>query len=174
MCSACIDKFQEETASPPISEEEVQKLKKFFAQPPERLAVIVDDLEADCPVEPGHREKVLEHYDDWMDACAGPNDDFVVIEGAAARDLVEVFRLPPDLLGPIGSSTLANARAAAEASGFQFHVCGPSTSPCGPNRDDHTWDDDVEFYAAGRVVGGSVSCSKCGLTAMDYDIWNAP
>lgn len=52
--------------------------------------------------------------------------------------------------------------------------CGPSTSPCGPEYDDHAWDDEEDLYdGAGRVCGGTKKCSKCGMAAMDYDLWNA-
>ncbi|KKN87460.1 hypothetical protein LCGC14_0259150 [marine sediment metagenome] len=134
MCSACIDRFMAATASPPLSEESAAKLNKFLedTMPRSKDAIMIyDDLEADCPVEPGMREKMLEHYDSIM------------------------ATVPPGAV--------------------QVFVCGPSTSPCGPNRDDHVWDDEVEFTdSAGKNCGGSVACSRCGLPAMDYDIWNAP
>lgn len=130
MCSACIDRFEKATASPPLSEEAVKKLEEFLSRPTERRAVIVDDLEADCPVEPGTRKKVLDHYDAIM------------------------ATVPP------GAITVFS--------------CGTSTSPCGPNRDDHAWDDEVELTdGSGGVCGGSLACSRCGMTAMDFDVWNA-
>jgi hypothetical protein len=151
MCSACIDRFQAETAPPPLSDEAVVKLEKFFEDTtprPGHSIPIVDDLEADCPVEPGHREKVLEHYDDWVDMFGGPDDGTIILDGPASdrtnKAVLSLFR------------------------------CGPSTSPCGPEYDDHTWDAEEELYdAAGRVCGGSAKCSKCGLLAVDYDLWNA-
>lgn len=132
MCSACVARFQVETAPPPLSEEEARMFTEFFAQPAECLDVIVDDIDADGRMQPRDRKKVLDHYD------------------------ASTATIPCDV-------TLV-----------QIHVCGPSTSPCGPNRDDHIWDDEVEFTdGAGRVTGGSVACSRCGMTAMDYDIWSA-
>lgn len=100
----------------------------------ERTTIIIaDDLKADCKTEPGTREKILEHYDEFM-AALDP-----------AGDSITVFR------------------------------CGPSTSPCGPNRDDHQWDGWLDFTdGAGRVNGGSKACSRCGITAMDFDMWDAP
>lgn len=114
----------------------------------EKTVIIYDDPAVDCPVEPGHREKVLEHYDDFMERFGGPKDA-VVLEGAAAA--------------PVTKAVISLFR------------CGPSTSPCGPARDDHQWDAEVEITdGAGRVCGGSVACSRCGLRAIDFDIWNAP
>lgn len=134
---------------PPLSKDEVEKFKKFFARPRERLAVIVDDLEADAHVGTEHRKKVLESFDELGDAFDVKRGSMVVFDGPAAE--------------PITKTVLS------------LFCCGPSTSPCGPNHEDHQWDAEVEFTDdSGRVTGGSVACSRCGLTAMDFDRWSAP
>jgi len=151
MCSACIDRFEKATAPPPLSDEAAAKLRKFCSRTPPRpkdSVILVDDLEADCPVEPGHREKVLEHYDDFVNAFGGPADGCVVLDGPAAEATTNAV--------------------------LSLFSCGPSTIPCGPNYDDHTWDAEEDLYDdAGRVCGGTSKCSKCGLPAIDYDIGNA-
>jgi hypothetical protein len=134
---------------PPLSEEDAEKLKEFCSRPSERRTIIIaDDPEDDSPVEPATRQKILDHYEKIFGA----------------------FALPKEVLEQAASIARANTKAA-----LALFQCGPSTSPCGPGRDDHQWDDWVEFTnAAGRVTGGSLACSRCGITAMDFDMWNAP
>jgi hypothetical protein len=62
-----------------------------------------------------------------------------------------------------------------------IHGCGPSRGPCEcrctpEKRDcDHVWDGETETieYDTG-AVSQSVTCSKCGMSAMTHDMWCGP
>lgn len=45
-------------------------------------------------------------------------------------------------------------------------VCGPSKT-C-----DHKWDGPERVFDDGR--GSEATCSKCGIGAMEFDLWTAP
>jgi hypothetical protein len=52
-------------------------------------------------------------------------------------------------------------------------VCGPSTKRCKcrcPESCEHKWDG-PEYVFDG---GGSSTCSRCGLTAIQHDLWVGP
>lgn len=69
-------------------------------------------------------------------------------------------------------------------SGVSVFVCGPSSGKCqckcpdGPC--EHKWDGthiDIPCYDAKGIPymgGGSVTCSRCGMAAIDHDIWVMP
>ena len=58
--------------------------------------------------------------------------------------------------------------------------CGPSSETCkcecatgGPC--EHQWDGPwEEIQGENGVTGGTATCSKCGLRAIDHDLWVAP
>jgi hypothetical protein len=51
-------------------------------------------------------------------------------------------------------------------------TCGDNACPAGGEHDELA---DIKFRDAdGRVVGGSLACSKCGSTNMDRDLLRLP
>lgn len=62
-----------------------------------------------------------------------------------------------------------------EVKAFTAAICGPSTQGCicrCPESCEHMWDGPVVEFDGGR--GGSSSCSKCGMLAIDHDLWAGP
>lgn len=54
-------------------------------------------------------------------------------------------------------------------------ICGPGNQICKcncPDSCEHVWDGPGVEFDEGR--GGSVSCSRCGMLAIDHDIWAMP
>ena len=52
-------------------------------------------------------------------------------------------------------------------------ACGPSRPGCKcncPESCEHQWDGEVEEFHN----GWSATCSKCGMSAMNHDLWVAP
>lgn len=59
---------------------------------------------------------------------------------------------------------------------FSLYLCGPQPKTCKcqcPNGPcEHKWDGPVEESDSGLI--GSVTCSRCGLWAMDHSMWVGP
>lgn len=59
-----------------------------------------------------------------------------------------------------------------------IETCGPSTEKClcqcpdGPCA--HVWDGPDEEWQEGSMFCSSVTCSKCGATRMQHDLWVGP
>lgn len=54
-------------------------------------------------------------------------------------------------------------------------LCGSGSDRCRcdcPRTCEHRWDgpDEAIRDAGGRMVGGSATCSRCGMAAMDHDL----
>lgn len=61
-----------------------------------------------------------------------------------------------------------------------IHSCGPSSTKCicrctAEKRDcEHIFDGDPEEFEMGHgAIGWSVTCSRCGMSAMSHDLWCA-
>lgn len=53
--------------------------------------------------------------------------------------------------------------------------CGPSSNTCEcrcPDSCGHQWDGPEESFDEG--LGWSVTCSKCGMSAVSHDMWVGP
>ena len=79
----------------------------------------------------------------------------------------------------------ARRKKIEEASGIQMITCGPpkhhecdSDGPvvCGGENKDGTHWEGLASITENRMrsTWGSVSCSKCGMTAMDLGMWRGP
>jgi hypothetical protein len=56
-----------------------------------------------------------------------------------------------------------------------IHVCGPSSDKCEchcPESCGHKWDGPEKELDEGRCV--TVTCSRCGMTAMEHSMWVDP
>lgn len=65
-----------------------------------------------------------------------------------------------------------------EQNKLTYYACGPPSETCQcacPDSCGHRWDG--EFYEEHPPEGGgfgTVTCSKCGMHAIEHDMWVAP
>lgn len=149
-----------DAAEPPCSDDAQELVRRFFA---EQGGLTFDELEQ-------------------MRAWARAR----MAEGAArarAYDGPEVGAAIVDLrkaLGwPFGERTadLHTLAQAVQESPVTVHLCGPATATCscscasgGPC--EHQWDGATQTSEDGLI--GTVTCSRCGMAAIDHDMWVGP
>lgn len=78
---------------------------------------------------------------------------------------------------------MSDPQSTEKPESIDIFICGPQTAQCKcncPNGCEHQWDGEtVQLMGTGRsgkeyVAGESASCSRCGMVAMEHDLWVLP